>query len=34
MKYQYDVCFSFACEQVSYVEQVYEKLKINNIKVL
>ena len=33
MKHQYDVCFSFASEQVSYVEQAYEKLKINNIKV-
>lgn len=33
MKYQYDVCLSFASEQVSYVELVYEKLKRNNIKV-
>lgn len=32
-KYQYDVCFSFASEQVSYVEQVYQSLQALNVKV-
>lgn len=33
MNYQYDVCFSFASEQVAYVEKVYTTLKATNIKV-
>lgn len=33
MSFQYDVCFSFASEQVAYVEKVYSALKANNIKV-
>lgn len=33
MEYQYDVCFSFASEQLFYVEKVYEHLSKNNIKV-
>lgn len=33
MNFQYDVCFSFASEQVAYVEKVYSALKANNIKV-
>ena len=32
-QYQYDVCFSFASEQVSYVEQVYECLQTFGIRV-
>lgn len=33
MEFKYDVCFSFASEQVSYVEKVYEQLVNNDIKV-
>lgn len=33
MCFQYDVCFSFASEQVAYVEKVYLALKANNVKV-
>lgn len=33
MEYQYDVCFSFASEQLAYVEKVYSVLRSKNIKV-
>lgn len=33
MEYKYDVCFSFASEQLSYVEKVYEQLVGKKIKV-
>lgn len=33
MDYQYDVCFSFASEQVAYVEKVYSALKSTGINV-
>lgn len=33
MQYKFDVCFSFAGEQRDYVEQVYQELKKNNIRV-
>ncbi len=33
MDYQYDVCFSFASEQVAYVEKVYSVLESTGINV-
>ena len=33
MDYQYDVCFSFASEQVAYVEKVYSTLESTGINV-
>lgn len=33
MNYQYDICFSFASEQVAYVEKVYSALESTSIKV-
>lgn len=33
MQYEYDVCLSFAGEQRDYVEQVYQELIKNNIRV-